>query len=58
MDNTMDKISNDVDALIQINMIKDLSIGRAGSKSGDGMNSIENEMKIKGILNLHLEECK
>jgi hypothetical protein len=58
MDNTLEKISNDVDALIQINMIKDLSIGRAGTKIAEGMNSIENEMKIKGILNLHLEECK
>jgi hypothetical protein len=59
MDNTMEKISSDVDALIQINMIKDLSIGRAGSKvSGDSINSVESEMKIKGIINLHFEECK
>jgi hypothetical protein len=59
MDNTIDKINNDVDALIQINMIKDLSIGRAGSKtSGDSLNSVESEMKVKGIINLHFEECK
>lgn len=59
MDNTMEKITSDVDALIQINMIKDLSIGRAGSKvSGDSINSVESEMKIKGIINLHFEECK
>ncbi len=42
MDNTLDKITNDVDALIQINMIKDLSIGRTGTKvGGEGLNSIE-----------------
>lgn len=59
MDNTIDKISNDVDALIQINMIKDLSIGIAGSKvGGAGVNNIEQELKIKGIINLHFEECK
>jgi hypothetical protein len=59
MDNTMDKINNDIDALIQINMIKDLSITRNTNKAGsDALGGIESEMKIKGILNLHFEECK
>ena len=55
MDNTIDKITNDVDALIQINMLKDLSIGRTG---GEGLGTVESELKIKGIINLHFEECK
>ena len=55
----MDKINNDIDALIQINMIKDLSITRNTNKAGsDALGGIESEMKIKGILNLHFEECK
>jgi dolichyl-phosphate-mannose--protein O-mannosyl transferase len=59
MDNTMDKINNDIDALIQINMIKDLSISRNTNGAGsDALGGIESEMKIKGILNLHFEECK
>jgi hypothetical protein len=59
MDNTIDKINNDIDALIQINMIKDLSISRNTNKAGsDALGGIESEMKIKGILNLHFEECK
>jgi dolichyl-phosphate-mannose--protein O-mannosyl transferase len=59
MDNTMDKINNDIDALIQINMIKDLSISRNTNTAGsDVLGGIESEMKIKGILNLHFEECK
>ena len=59
MDNTMDKINNDVDALIQINMIKDLSIMRTTAKSGmSALGGVESEMKIKGIINLHFEECK
>jgi hypothetical protein len=53
MDNTMEKITSDVDALIQINMIKDLSIGRAGSKvSGDSINSVESEMKFVGFYTI------
>ena len=59
MDNTIEKITNDIDALIQINMIKDMSIGRNSNKSGvDASGGVESEMKIKGILNLHFEECK
>jgi hypothetical protein len=59
MDNTMDKINNDVDALIQINMIKDLSLQRTTSKGGmSALGGIESEMKIKGIINIHFEECK
>jgi len=37
-------------------MIKDLSVGRTGSK--DNLGGIEAEMKVKGIINLHMEECK
>ena len=45
LDNTVEKINNDVDALIQINMIKDLSIGGNGSKfGGDKNNTAESEM--------------
>lgn len=40
-------------------MIKDLSIGRTTAKSGlDPLGGVESEMKIKGIINLHFEECK
>jgi hypothetical protein len=59
MDNTMDKINNDVDALIQINMIKDLSLMRTTAKSSmSALGGVESDMKIKGIINLHFEECK
>jgi hypothetical protein len=34
MDNTIDKINNDIDALIQINMVKELSIGRNSTNGG------------------------
>jgi hypothetical protein len=45
LDNTVEKINNDVDALIQINMIKDLSIGGNGAKFGvDNINTAESEM--------------
>jgi hypothetical protein len=40
-------------------MIKDLSIGRISAKSSlDPLGGVESEMKIKGIINLHFEECK
>lgn len=40
-------------------MIKDLSISRNTNKAEiDAMGGIDSEMKIKGILNLHFEECK
>ena len=55
IDNSMDKLNNDVDALIHINMIKDLSISR---NKEDSQAAIDLEMKVKGIINLHFEECK
>ena len=58
MDNTIEKINNDIDALIQINMVKDLSIGRNTNNGSGNLGGIESEMKVKGILNLHFEECK
>jgi hypothetical protein len=40
-------------------MIKDLSIMRTTAKSGmSALGGVESEMKIKGIINLHFEECK
>jgi hypothetical protein len=39
-------------------MVKDLSIGRNTNNDGGALGGIESEMKIKGILNLHFEECK
>ena len=56
MDCTIDKIRNDSDSLIQITTIKDISIGKIGSKMSG--NTVDYEMKVKGIINLHVEECK
>ena len=56
MNQNLDKINTDIDAMIQINTIKDLSISKIGNKTvGD---SIDKEMQVKGVINTHLEECK
>jgi hypothetical protein len=56
MNSSIDKVKNDIDALIQITTIKDLSISKLGNKTvGDNVNW---EMQVKGAINLHLEECK
>ena len=39
-------------------MVKDLSIGRNTNNGSGNLGGIESEMKVKGILNLHFEECK
>lgn len=57
LDQSIEKINNDVDALIQISTIKDLSIGKVTSNKTSGEN-MDFEMKVKGIINLHVEECK
>ena len=56
VDQNIDKVRNDIDALIQITIIKDLSISKIGSKTAGG--DADKEMQIKGVINLHFEECK
>lgn len=56
MTSPTDKIRSDIDALIQINTIKDLSITKIGSKTVGF--DVDKEMQVKGVINLHTDECK
>eukprot|EP00347_Sterkiella_histriomuscorum_P007426 403348965 len=56
LNQNLDKINTDIDAMIQINTIKDLSISKIGNKTvGD---NVDREMQVKGVINVHLEECR
>lgn len=56
MNMNLDKINNDIDVMIQINTIKDLSMSKIGNKTVG--NSVDKEMQVKGVIIVHLEECK
>ena len=58
LDSSVDKIRNDIDALIQISTIKDLSLGKGTSSKSSDNDNIDSEMRVKGLINLHVEECK
>lgn len=56
LNSNIEKIKNDIDALIQISTVKDLSISKIGNKTvGD---SASWEIQVKGTINLHLQECR
>ncbi len=58
MTSTTEKMNNDIDSLNQITTIQEW-IRDSGKNNGfnkDG-NDLDKEMKVKGLINLHLHEC-